>query len=131
MGCARGLKRNGSACVNLAPMSYANDDDDESVIFDGTDQPVVSNAIFPELPQWAMQAFAEGAGIVERSDSLTQELEDTVGDGLVELFQFATGVGVELNRPTQYFKPCSRIISSSGMVLVRPASIASIRFSAR
>src|SRR5258708_35433364 len=46
-----------------------------------------------------MKAFADAAGIVEHSDSLAQELEDPIRDGLVELFQFAAGVRVELNTP--------------------------------
>ena len=46
-----------------------------------------------------MKAFADGPGIVERGDSLTQELEDSVGDRLVELFQFAAGVRIEFNTP--------------------------------
>ncbi len=46
-----------------------------------------------------MKPSADGAGIVEGGNSFPQELEDTIGDRLVELFQFAAGLRVEFNTP--------------------------------
>ena len=63
------------------------------------DQAVVANSIFPELAERPFESFADGAGIIEVGDTLVQESEDSVRDGLVELFQLAAGRGVKLNIP--------------------------------
>jgi hypothetical protein len=80
-------------------MADANDDDDQPVVLEGTDQAVVSDTVLPELPQGATKALADSRGIIECRYSLVKELEDAIRYRFVELFQFPTRSGVELNLP--------------------------------
>ena len=92
-------QRSSLAFVDIPPMAHMDDDDDEPVVFQRTNQAVVANSIFPELAERPLEFFADGAGIFQVGDTLVQEPEDSVRDGLVELFQFPAGCGVKLNIP--------------------------------
>jgi nucleosome binding factor SPN SPT16 subunit len=78
-------------------MAYMDDDDNEPVVFQRTNQAVVANSIFPELAERPFEFFADGAWVIQVGDTLVQESEDSVRDGLAELFQLPAGRGVKLN----------------------------------
>ena len=60
-------------------MSDAEDEHDQTVVFDRADEPVVTHTVFPELSELgAMQCFSDAAWIVQLSHSLMKELQDAL-----------------------------------------------------
>lgn len=85
--------------ITVAAVPDADNDDYHAVVLERADQTVIPDAVFPELAQCPLQALADPPRIVERFYPLVQEAEDSVRDGLAELFQFAAGATVKLNLP--------------------------------
>ena len=56
----------------------ANAEDEQAIIFDFANQPVVSNAIFPECPEArTVQRFSDASRIIQLGNSLLKKPENT------------------------------------------------------
>jgi hypothetical protein len=75
--------------IDFLAMSDAEDQHDQAVVFDLADKPVITHAVFPELPKpRAVQRLSDAARIVKLGDSLMKELQDALGLLRVELAEF-------------------------------------------
>jgi hypothetical protein len=50
--------------VNFATVADAEDQDYEAVVFQGADEAVVADAVFPEFAESALESFTDFVGIV-------------------------------------------------------------------
>jgi hypothetical protein len=67
-------------------MSNSKDQNSHSIIFNFTNHSPVTHTIFPELPKFRpLQGLTHGAGVVEESNSLMQELDYALGNLLVQV----------------------------------------------
>jgi hypothetical protein len=67
-------------------MSNAEDQHEQAVAFDLADEPVVTHAVFPELPKpRPVLGASDAARIVQLCHSLMKELQDTLAMLPVEL----------------------------------------------
>jgi hypothetical protein len=66
--------------VDIFAMSDAENQDDQSVVFDFADKAVIADPVFPELPQpGAVQRFPDAARIVQLRYPFVKELQDALG----------------------------------------------------
>src|ERR1700733_5260611 len=70
------------------------------VVFEGANEAVISDAIFPEPAQSALETCSNLPRIVRSSDALAEKLQNSLLDGLVEFIQFLQRCWVELNLPS-------------------------------
>ncbi len=81
-------------------MADAEDENNKAVVLERTNEAVVSDPVFPELTQSALQSFPDSPRIVEFSDTLAEKLQNSAGDGFIEFLQFLLGCPLEFNPPT-------------------------------
>src|SRR5580692_2890365 len=80
--------------IDFLAMSDAEDQHDQAVVFDLADEPVITNAIFPELSQpRAVQRLPDAAWIIQLGYSLVKEFQDALGLLPVEFNEFAGNLG--------------------------------------
>ena len=74
-------------------MSNAEEQHDQSAIFDLADEQVVAHAEFPELPKpRTVQRFSDAPGIVQLGDPVPQELQNAPAVLRVEFAKFPLGL---------------------------------------
>ena len=78
-------------------MPHAKNQNNQAVIFDFADEPVVTHAVLPKLGQRAVQCLSQAARIVELGHALTKELQDPLSVLWVEFREFAGGGLGEFN----------------------------------
>jgi len=66
-------------------MADTENQDYEPVVFERANDAVISDAIFPEFAQSAVQSLANLTGIVELLHSRAKKIEDPAVDRFVEL----------------------------------------------
>ena len=76
-----------SAPVNFPAGAHAEHEDYQTFILKRTDDAVISDAVPPELAESTLKSFTDLARIFQFGDSITQELEDAIGDRLIEIVQ--------------------------------------------
>jgi hypothetical protein len=75
-------------------MSNAQDQHDQAVVLDLADEPVITQAIFPELAKpRVVQRLPDTAGIVQFGYSLMKEFQDALGLLPVEFAEFPVNLG--------------------------------------
>jgi len=52
-------------------------------MFQGADEAIVSDPVFPELAECAFESLADLARVVEFGDALVKELRDTTSDRFI------------------------------------------------
>jgi hypothetical protein len=86
--------------INLFTMSNAQDEDDQAVIFDFANEPVVTYSVCPKLSQpGALHCFSDATRIVQIRQSLMKKSQDTRGGLLVEFVQLSFRKGRNFNLP--------------------------------
>jgi hypothetical protein len=71
-------------------VSDAEDQHNQTVIFDLADEPVITHAVFPELSKLrAVQGLSDAARIIQLGDSLVKEPQDALGLLRVEFPEFS------------------------------------------
>jgi hypothetical protein len=80
-------------------MADPEDKHDEPVLLKRADDAIVSDTVFPELPESTLETLADFSGVIESGNSFVQEFRDASGDRFVELVEFSLGARIELNRP--------------------------------
>ena len=73
-------------------MADADDPNHQLIVLHRADNSIISDAVFPEITEWALQPLADFPGIVEFLDPVPQKSKDSVGDGFVELPELFEGV---------------------------------------
>ncbi len=68
-------------------------------MLDGTDDAVVSHAVFPELAQCSLQPFADLMWIIQLGNSFVEKLRNAAGNRLIEPVEFFLRGGIELSPP--------------------------------
>ncbi len=81
---------------------------DETVIFDSTDDAIVSNSIAPKARQFATERVPQGLWIDGRGHATIEILHSLPLDSLVKFCEVALRPFVELNRPSQGFSSLHR-----------------------
>src|ERR1035441_7043085 len=86
--------------IYFPPVADSNDQDEQPVVFDPGDQPIIAYPVFPEFSETlTVQCLTDAAGILHRSDAFLQELADASTHAAVEPLKLPkSGVG-KLNRP--------------------------------
>jgi len=70
-------------------MADAKDKNQQAVVFDLADEPVIAYTVFPELSKpRAVQRLSDAPRIIYFGDSLMQELQDALGLRRVEFAEF-------------------------------------------
>lgn len=88
--------------IYLATMSDFDYENNQTIVLNRSDEPIIAHSEFPKLSErFAAQGLAQGAGIVQGSDALVQELSNTLCDRFVQPLELADGRGRKLNRPGQ------------------------------
>jgi hypothetical protein len=59
----------------------------EAVVFQGANEAVVSDAVFPELAQPASEPCSDLSRIVKALEALVKKLQNPIRSGLIELVQ--------------------------------------------
>ena len=73
-------------------MSNTENQNDQAVVFDLADEPVIVHAVFPELPKpRVMQRLSNAAGIVQPGYSFVKKFQDALGVLRIELAEFPAG----------------------------------------
>ena len=81
-------------------MSDAKNQNEEPVVFDLADEPVISHAVFPELAELgALQSLTNAAWVIQWGDAFVKKFQDALALLWVELAQFAVDLGGEFNLP--------------------------------
>ena len=74
--------------IDFLAMADAKDKNDQAVVFDRADEPIIAYTVFPELSKpRAVQRLSDAARI-QFGDSLMQELQDALGLRRVEFAEF-------------------------------------------
>ena len=64
---------NSSTRINFPAVSDAQNEYYKPIVFEGTDKPVVSDTVFPELAQGALEPLADLLWVIESPDSLVEK----------------------------------------------------------
>src|SRR2546430_10795047 len=84
--------------IDFFAISDAEDQNHQTIVFDLADEPVISHAIFPELPKpRAVQRFSDAAWIIQLGNALMKELQDALAVLRVEFVEFPVNLGCQLN----------------------------------
>src|ERR1700676_4929078 len=81
-------------------MPNADDPNHQLIVLQGADDSIISNAVFPEIAQRAVQPRADFPRIVHLLDPAPQKFKDSVGYWFVELPELLEGVAGEINIPS-------------------------------
>ena len=87
--------------VHVPAIADGDDHYNQPPILDHADDPVVADAIRPEMPFVAVQGFPELAWVTTRNDASFEVLEQPALDLAIELAELAPRIGHERNRPGQ------------------------------
>ena len=61
-------------------MSYAEDENNDAVVLNFANEPIVAHPLFPELPKArALQGLPDAARIIQIGQSLMKEFQDAPG----------------------------------------------------
>jgi hypothetical protein len=93
-GCSRILAR-----VDFFSVADAENKHNQTIIFQRTDEAVISDAVFPELAESPLQSFSDFSRVVEWGDPLVEKFENAVRYGFIKLVEFSLCRWVEFNRP--------------------------------
>lgn len=75
-------------------MTNSDDENGDYLIHDGTDDTVVSHPVLPEQTKLlAGKWLADGAGIIQRGDSFTQNLDNPALYNPIQAVEFVHGLG--------------------------------------
>jgi hypothetical protein len=87
--------------IDLSPVPYSNDEDRQLLIFDACDDPIVSNAILPELSQLGtLQSLTQTARIVQHGETPMQERKNAPCNRRIEFIE------ILLSKRRQFNLPC-------------------------
>ena len=76
----------GNLPIHLPPIAYPHNEDSQGIVLDGTDNSVVSHAVFPEdAKARPLQRITNAARVVQYSNTFKQELKYPFGVLLIEL----------------------------------------------
>jgi hypothetical protein len=64
-------------------MTDAQNQHHQPIMFERTDETIVSDTIFPELAERAFESLADFARVVEFGDALVKELRDTTSNRFI------------------------------------------------
>jgi hypothetical protein len=94
----RRLRHQVRSAIDFSAMADAKNQNEQPIVFDLADEPVITNAVFPELPELgAVQSLSDASRIVQSSDAFVEKLQDALALLRVELAQFAVNLGREFN----------------------------------
>src|SRR5690625_2749067 len=95
----------------MASVTEVYSDDDQVVISDIADDPIVTDPVAPKALEWAGEGFSFTSWIFECGNR-SQGISETFGDLRVQFPQGTLCLGVELNSPVHSIS--SRILESTG-----------------
>jgi hypothetical protein len=75
--------------------------DDETIVFDAGNNPVVSYSVLPKLCKGAMEPLTDATRILEDGDAIPQEISDSTRCFIIEPLQLPGRCVGQLNRPSQ------------------------------
>jgi hypothetical protein len=80
--------------INFFAISDAEDQNHQTIVFDLTDEPVIADAIFPELPKpRAVQRLSNAAWVGQLGNPRMKELQDALAVLRVEFVEFPVNLG--------------------------------------
>jgi hypothetical protein len=81
-------------------VTETNDHDADLAVTDLDDDPVIADAVLPELAEFiALEGRAQGAGILRRGHAFAQKRSDASGDRRIKLAELPGGALGEFNLP--------------------------------
>ena len=77
--------------VDVSPVSYPDDKDEEFLVLNAGDNTIITHTIFPEIAKSTpLQRFAKTAWIIKVGDTIGQKMKDATGDLAIKFSQFAS-----------------------------------------
>ena len=73
-------------------MPDPKDENDEHLVTQLADEPIVANPVAPQISERTLQGLADLTGVVQWFDPLMQELNDALRFRATQLLQLFTGV---------------------------------------
>jgi hypothetical protein len=80
-------------------MAYADDYNNEAIVFQCADDAIVADPVLPIVAQSPVKAFTDQSRILEACDSLVEKLGDAKRHAFVQPLEFPLGGRLKLNRP--------------------------------
>lgn len=95
------LKASWSLAVYIPAVAYCKDKDNNFLIYDVADYPVVSDPVSPESGMIAFEGFSEVTGVFTSFQAVIKPANDALLDGAVQFLDLPLGNVADFNRPGQ------------------------------
>src|SRR5882762_1738066 len=88
------------SAVDFSAVADTENENQQPIVFDLADEPVVADAVFPELAEFGtLQSLTDTARVVQSGDAFVEKFQDALALLRVELAQFVVNLGREFNLP--------------------------------
>ena len=82
-----------SPFIHLAPVPDPQHENQHQFVLDGADEPIIADAILPELAEFgAVQSLSDAARVVQLGNSLMKKLQNAPCDLRIQLIELAVSL---------------------------------------